>query len=276
MCIRDRLRTTCVTSVLEARALLTRNGQLGVRRNFGLAVFPGSFNPPSIMHCEIARQVMSLPGVNSLWLDMTIHRTKKLYLESLREDRVQMTELAAQGIEHTAVTTLMANMGDAGWTRTYFDVLRELAGKDSCIHWVIGSDVVEDMRYYPEKATTLLQSVDYLIVFARQIHEKDGILEILQGVTGWSSSVLKKFVLFRKLGQETELVSSSNVRRVLTELHKLVPTNVLRHVINSDSLLEFYQDVGATSPNVRMTPPIAPKKTTSFGDQDPTKDPFAL
>lgn len=250
----QELRSTSLTSVSEARALIARTKLRGKRRRFGLAVFPGSFNPPSIMHCEIARQVTSLPGVDALWLDMTIHRTKKLYLESLREDRVQMTELAARGIEHTAVTTLMANMGEAGWTSMYFNVLRELAGEESCIYWVIGSDVVEDMRYYAQKATTLLHSVDFLIVFERQIHEKDAILEILHEVTGWTPRRLKKFVIFRKLGDDTELVSSSNVRRILTELHQLVPTSVLRHVINNDSLLEFYQDIGCSSPNVRCKP----------------------
>lgn len=95
---------------------------------------------------------MAIDGVSALWLDMTIHRTKKyqrrptrtathlccdrLYLDKVRDDRVAMTELAvccpssltassqiyfqAANIPCTAVTTLMANMGDKGWTSEYF------------------------------------------------------------------------------------------------------------------------------------------------------------
>ena len=98
---------------------------------------------------------MAIDGVSALWLDMTIHRTKKyqrrpnrpaathlccgrLYLDKIKDDRFAMTELAvcclsllaassqvclqAADIPGTAVTTLMANMGDKGWTSEYFHV----------------------------------------------------------------------------------------------------------------------------------------------------------
>eukprot|EP00658_Telonema_sp_P-2_P036095 TRINITY_DN26167_c0_g1_i1.p1 TRINITY_DN26167_c0_g1~~TRINITY_DN26167_c0_g1_i1.p1 ORF type:complete len:315 (+),score=16.86 TRINITY_DN26167_c0_g1_i1:98-1042(+) len=268
MHLAEVLKTESIKTVSEAHELLVRCGQLGSRSGVGLAVFPGSFNPPSIMHCEIMKQVTSIPGVDTLWLDMTIHRTKKLYLESLREERVRMTELAAGSMRNTSVTTLMANMGDAGWTSIYFDVLREFAGSDSVIFWVMGSDVIEDMRYYAEKATTLLCAVDHVVVFERQIHEKQRVLEILREVTKWPECKLKNFVIFRKLGHETENVSSSNVRRILIDLHKLIPVNVLRHVINNNALLDFYQDIGPVSPNVTLSSNTTPNIGGNEGSVD--------
>ena len=44
-----------------------------------------------------------------------------------------------------------------------------IAGEESRIYWVMGSDVVEDMLYYRDKANGLLHSVDYLVVFERQV-----------------------------------------------------------------------------------------------------------
>ena len=48
-------------------------------------------------------------------------------------------------------------------------MLRKLAGNNSRVYWVMGSDVVEDMMYYGEKATGLLAAVDFVVVFERQV-----------------------------------------------------------------------------------------------------------
>ena len=99
------------------------------------------------------------------------------------------------------------------------------------------------------------------------------ILNIVHQITGWSDARLKQFVIFRKvrplsiilehpthwmqLGNETEKVSSSRIRMMLNELHKVVPLSVLRHVINSNSLLQFYQDVGSDTNNIRPSPELS-------------------
>jgi hypothetical protein len=49
----------------------------GGSQGVGIAVFPGSFNPPSVGHVKIAEAVLSLPGVDAIWFDLTIHRDKK-------------------------------------------------------------------------------------------------------------------------------------------------------------------------------------------------------
>jgi len=261
-----QLRDAHITSVAEAEDFAAGLHQLHSRDGLGLAVFPGSFNPPSCMHQEIARQVMAIDGVSALWLDMTIHRTKKLYLDKIKDDRFAMTELAAADIPGTAVTTLMANMGDKGWTSEYFHVLRKLAGNNSRVYWVMGSDVVEDMMYYGEKATGLLAAVDFVVVFERQVHECSRVLEILQKVTGWPIERLSQFVIFRKLGDYNEGVSSTNIRRMLHELHGQLPLSVLRHIVSSPALLSFYEDLANSSPRLSPQKKVQPSLPSTIGE----------
>jgi len=40
----------------------------------GLAIFPGSFNPPHNLHLEMVKAACEVSGVDALWLDMTMHR----------------------------------------------------------------------------------------------------------------------------------------------------------------------------------------------------------
>lgn len=52
----------------------------------GLAVYPGSFNPPTLVHIDIARRVAELDGIDAIWVDMTLHRSKKLYIDQVRSN----------------------------------------------------------------------------------------------------------------------------------------------------------------------------------------------
>lgn len=86
----------------------------------------------------------------------------------------------------------------------------------------MGSDVVEDMRYYAEKATTLLRAVDYLVVFERevsyvmpnvtvaQIHEKSRVLDVLHDITSWPLHRLQQFVIFRKVRPSSSMGKVTN------------------------------------------------------------------
>ena len=89
-----------------------------------LAIYPGSFNPPSRMHVDIAKRVSELPGIGAVWLDMTSHVDEKSHVESFLADRVRMAELAVADLPAVGVVQLMSAMGDAGQTVAYFDELR--------------------------------------------------------------------------------------------------------------------------------------------------------
>ena len=143
----------------------------------GLAIYPGSFNPPHNLHVRMSKAVCDVEGVDALWLDMTMHQSKKHYVGSVENERVRMADVAVEEIERAGVTTVQGVMGANGWEREYFDALRVFVdggevggGRKGKLYWVMGSDVVEAMQYYKEKATGLLNAVDRLIVFERQAH----------------------------------------------------------------------------------------------------------
>jgi len=90
----------------------------------------------------------------------------------------------------------------------------------------MGSDVVENMIFYKEKATSLLNAVDHLIVFERQVHKCKELLALVQQITGWTEERVASFVEFKKLGPTDHLVSSSLIRRYIVSLLELVPLKV--------------------------------------------------
>jgi len=215
----------------------------------GLAIYPGSFNPPHSLHVRMAQAVCHVPGVDALWLDMTMHRSKKHYVGTVERERVRMADVAVEHIPKATVTTVQGVMGDNGWTREYFDALRvfvdgaEVGGAKGRLYWVMGSDVVEGMQYWKEKATTLLNAVDRLIVFEREVHKKEKLLSLVQSITGWSAKRVAGFVSFQKLGPEDHLVSSSLIRRYIVSLLELVPLKVLQTLVADRHLLQFYQSL---------------------------------
>ena len=105
------------------------------------------------MHIELVRRVCELDGVDAVWLDMTVHVAKKLYIREVASDRVRMAEVAVAHLPRAGVTQLMAEMGEKGWGAEYFEALRALAegaaaggggggggggGRDVAITWVMG------------------------------------------------------------------------------------------------------------------------------------------
>lgn len=213
----------------------------------GLAIFPGSFNPPHNLHLEMVKAACAVPGVDAMWLDMTMHRAKKYYVGMVEKERVRMADVAVEDVPKAAVTTLQGGMGDNGWSREYFDTLRVFVdGPDGGVKgqllWVMGSDVVQSMQHYKEKATGLLGAVDRLIVFEREVHTREAILSIVEHITGWEKERVASFVVFQTLGPKA-YVSSSLIRRYIVSLIQLVPIKVLQSVMNDRDLLEFYHSL---------------------------------
>lgn len=218
-------------------------------RSLGLAVFPGSFNPPSHVHVEIVRRVCALPDIDAVWMDMTLHRSCKLYVDVVREDRLRMAEAAVNHLSKAGATQLQAQMGERGWGIEYFETVRELAGV-SCggqppprISWVIGSDVLEGMKWWADKAAKILRSCDQVIVFSR-LHTSDEVVKCLEKICGETRDSLEaaglSIVILRFDDGSLEHVSSSLIRRYLVSLLKLVPLSVLQYIVAHRHLVEFY------------------------------------
>ena len=227
-------------------------------RPLGLAIYPGSFNPPSRVHIELVRRVCELEGVDAVWLDMTVHVAKKLYIREVASDRVRMAEVAVAHLPRAGVTQLMAEMGEKGWGPEYFEALRALAegaavggggggggggGRDVAITWVMGSDVVVGMTWWAEKARELLRHCAQLIVFQRQ-HSAEEVIAAFEGVMRRPRAELEasglRIVVMNTGDPTLEITSSSAIRRYLVSLLKLVPLSVLRYIVNNDHLIEFY------------------------------------
>lgn len=135
-----------------------------------LAVYPGSFNPPTRAHRAIAATVAAMPEVEALWMDLTTPYQLKQGIAEVASERRDMVDLVLRDISNAGCASLMKVMGTAGHTAAYFDTVRQCAGPGSSgggVAWVIGSDVVLGMRFWKDKARTLLDHVDMLIVFVR-------------------------------------------------------------------------------------------------------------
>lgn len=255
------LRLAQVTSQEDARRLagtarwraLLRAAVLDARgkgRPLGLAVYPGSFNPPSRVHVEVVKQVSALPTVDGVWLDMTAHRAKKLYIDSVKIDRARMADCAVDHLMTAGATDLMAQMGDRGWGKEYFATLRELLKSDgdsdmgpAKLVWVMGSDVVEGMSWWAEKARELLRYCDELVVIPRK-QAAGSIVETLEGVLGSSRDTLEAegftITVLKFDDASLEEVSSSAIRRYLVSLLQLVPLCVLQYIVMNRHLIDFY------------------------------------
>mmetsp|Transcript_15717 Transcript_15717/g.41346 ORF Transcript_15717/g.41346 Transcript_15717/m.41346 type:complete len:316 (-) Transcript_15717:485-1432(-) len=235
-------------------------GRPGHRR-VGLAVYPGSFNPPSIVHVDIARRVAELDGIDAIWLDMTSHRSQKLYIDQVLHDRLEMAETACAELPRCGITKLMAEMGDAGWGAEYFDALQALlAGVSSSgdgasssdavnISWVIGYDVLEGMQWWKEKARVLLSKCARLVVVARGTSAEAEILGTAEAVMGrpraeFEAAGLQLVVLLDRT-DSYKRTSSSAIRRHLVALLDLVPLPVLRRIVSDDGLISFYRSIHA-------------------------------
>jgi len=218
-------------------------------RRLGLAIYPGSFNPPSLAHVEATRQIAAQSEVDAVWLDMTTHRDKKLHISQVTAHRRKMTEVAVGHLENVGVTQLMTQMGDRGWGREYFDTIRALFcdnpdARKLRLTWVMGSDVVKGMCWWPEKARELLRCCDEVVVLSRQQKEEDDDLKALEAVLGKTRTELNAegfaISLLQFSDSRLEQVSSSAIRRSLVSLLQLVPLSILRYIVNDTDLVNFY------------------------------------
>jgi nicotinic acid mononucleotide adenylyltransferase len=185
-----------------------------------LALYPGSFNPPSRMHVDVARRVSALPGIDAVWLDMTSHVGEKQHVQQVLADRVRMAEIAVAGLERVGVVQLMSEMGDAGQTGAYFDTLERLTG-GAPLAWVMGSDVVLGMRWWTSKARELMLRCAQVVVVRRE-HSEHEVVAALEAVLQSSREQLlaerRLTITVLAADPELETVSSSKIRRYLVAL----------------------------------------------------------
>ena len=146
-----------VTDVPSARALVATLAETQPRLATGvaLAVYVGSFNPPSLAHVAIARAVSELwnNGADTtpaaVWFDMTYYdanvEPRKQYGNTIIADRVAMCDLAVHDLVDVDVTAIQPHLQDPLGVE-YWEVMRALVagtathGTGGRLGWVMGAD----------------------------------------------------------------------------------------------------------------------------------------
>ena len=264
-----------------------------------LAVFPGSFNPPTKVHVDIVKRVLEMKDVEALWVDMTVHRTKKTRIAEVLSHRTKMARLAVRDVENAGVTTLMSQLGDDGWGPDYFRILQEVSGGYP-VTWVMGSDVVRDMKYWREKARECILMCRKIVVFTRSHDEKeirDMIRDVMRkdGEEDKTTQVtvmmlskacetisstktrshlielskktkLSSLLLGKIVSNEEEKGTPDDLMRHLNELRRTTPESVLTYIADHPDLVCFYENMhrGARSKEDGTTSSSSNNDTTSI------------
>jgi nicotinate (nicotinamide) nucleotide adenylyltransferase len=226
-----------------------------------LAVFPGSFNPPTKVHVDIVKRVLEMKDVEALWVDMTVHRTKKTRIAEVLSHRTKMTRSAVRDVENAGVTTLMSQLGDDGWGPDYFRILQEVSGGYP-VTWVMGSDVVRDMKYWREKARECILMCRKIVVFTRSHDEKE-IRDMIRDVTRKDGEEDKTTqVTVMMLSKACETISSTKTRSHLIELSKKTKLSslLLGKIVSNeeekgtpDDLMRHLNELRRTTPESVLT-----------------------
>jgi len=233
--------------------------QPAIQKKNVLAIYPGSFNPPTRAHTAIATIVAGMPEVRALWMDLTTpYRSKQKIAEVARERR-EMVEIVLRDLPNVGCSAFKEVMGPLGDTEAYFDTLRQFAGPGGRVAWVIGSDVVQAMKFWSDKAARLLRHVDMLIVFVRSVpngstnasadrqielqETTQSCWKILEDLLGQNRSTLTtaRKVVFRSIASELQPLSSSSALGLMNKALQHVSSDVLAYIAAHPALRQHYQ-----------------------------------
>jgi len=126
----------------------------GAARTRRVGILPGSFNPPTIAHIELARHARELFGLDTIVFALSRITVDKEKIEGLiLEDRLLLLYLIAQDLGGTAVAVV--NQG------LYYEqarAFRAFLGSNARISFIVGLDKlvqIFDARYYQDRETAL-------------------------------------------------------------------------------------------------------------------------
>jgi len=130
-----------------------------------------------------------------------------------------------------------------GWNSSYFKILKGLVGENGRLFWVLGSDVVHDMKKWKIKARELFEWIDSVVIYRRG-HDTESILLVVEEILGLPRTQFKpNFVILKTLPEEATIVSSSQIREHISQLQDLADPRILRYIFENDFLLNFYKNM---------------------------------
>lgn len=250
----------------------------GSLHNRSLVYYNGAFSPPTLAHAHIVGAIAKQNGVECLWVDPEPARPKKAqWLDETFDARVEMCErmLSELGLEGMGgVGTLRKDLGpELGSTIELFNTLRTLLGGHGKgrLVWALGADVLDNMKYWADKARTFLQpgvTCDGLLVFVRDGWTEEKLIASATTVFGRAPAADELVIL--QMPEDLAAASSHKARKALvrktedideeTSSSPLMLPGIKKLCMNMPAVLETYED------QVRNTPRATP---TNSGTKDP-------
>lgn len=199
-----------------------------------IAVYGGSFNPPTIAHEKISKDILSLNNVDKfIYLPVGDKYEKPELISSfhrLNMLEIMVNEIRKSGITSVEVSDLEVKSKNLLYT---IDSLRAIKNiyKDKDIAFVMGTDNLIDFENW-EKPIELLEEF-YFIVIERKNQSVEEILERFKFLKKYTN----KFIILKKTSYEA--VNSTFIRENINNI-SLIKDYVNKEVLEYININNLY------------------------------------
>jgi len=205
-----------------------------------LALFPSSCAPPTLAHEKIMTEVLDLPFVDQVWVDVNYKSYTKEGIEHMFRERLEMIKLVVGNKKGYDYCTLSrdTNVGeDKDGEDTYFRVAKTLVGT-GVLSWVVGGDVIRNMVFWKTRAKANLLQVDRLVICTRGMTTED-IDDKLLIVLGSKKDLDLFYHKVRYIHTSAD-ISSTVARESLGKVLDVMSPEILTYLISHRHVLNQY------------------------------------
>lgn len=199
-----------------------------------VAVYGGSFNPPTIAHEKISKDILSLNNVDKfIYLPVGDKYEKPELISSFH--RLNMLEIMVNEIKKSGVTSVEVSDLEVKSKNLLYtiDSLRAIKNryKDKDVAFVMGTDNLIDFENW-EKPIELLEEF-YFIVIERKNQSVEEILERFKFLKKYTN----KFIILKKTSYEA--VNSTFIRENINNI-SLIKDYVNKEVLEYININNLY------------------------------------
>ena len=142
-----------------------------------VAIFGGSFDPPSISHLQVASETINLLGFDEVWLVPCGHRPDKKSL-SAPERRLKMVELAVADFFPpnfpVKISRIEIDHGESIPTMYLMDRFNMEHGDTHKFYFIMGSDLIKSLHWWDDGERMI--NTMRTIIFRRKGYNNDEIV----------------------------------------------------------------------------------------------------